>query len=164
MATLYELTDELLELMRMAEDPDIDPQTLADTMEGVTGEFTEKAEGYGRVIREVEADIEKYTKEIERLTNWKSNAVNSVKRMKDHLMMAMIATDNTKFKSDHFKFSVAKNGGLQPLHVDEIEKVPAEYIIHEPKVDTDKIRKALNDGQELPFAYFKERGQHLSIR
>ena len=45
MATLYELTDEYRMLLEMAEDPDIDLVTLNDTLEGLTGEIEDKAEG-----------------------------------------------------------------------------------------------------------------------
>lgn len=34
MNTLYELTNEYLQLLKMAEDPDVDEETLKDTMGG----------------------------------------------------------------------------------------------------------------------------------
>ena len=43
MANIYELTGELLALMDMAENDELDPQALADTMEGLAGEFDDKS-------------------------------------------------------------------------------------------------------------------------
>ena len=40
--------------------------------------------------------------------------------------------------------------------------IPDEYCRKEP--DNTKIREALKNGAELPFAVLKERGEHLSIR
>lgn len=164
MATLYELTDEYLELMSMAEDPDVDPQTFADTLEGLSGEIEYKAEGYARVLKELEADERKYNAEIDRLTLSRNRIRESMKRMKTHLMEAMIVMDKPKFSTEHFKFSVAKNGGLPPMKVDPVDNIPDEYIILERKADTDKIRQDLMFGVELPFAHLEERGTHLNIR
>ena len=41
--TLYELTDDYLALLSMVDDPDVDEQTLLDTMEGIKGELEDKA-------------------------------------------------------------------------------------------------------------------------
>ena len=51
MTTLYNLTAEYMELLAMAEEEEIDPQTLADTFESLQGEFEEKADNYAVVIK-----------------------------------------------------------------------------------------------------------------
>lgn len=56
MATLYQLTDDYLTLLELAEDPDIDEQALKDTMEGIEGALEIKAEGYAKIIRMLEGD------------------------------------------------------------------------------------------------------------
>ena len=42
--------------------------------------------------------------------------------------------------------------------------VPNDYlkVIYEP--DKDKIRQALEDGTELPFAHLEEKGKHVVIK
>lgn len=165
MATLYELTDEYRMLLEMAEDPDIDLITLNDTLEGLTGEIEDKAEGYACVIKELEAEAGKFDAEITRLTLQRDRYNSQVKRMKETLMASMIAMGKTKIPTAHFKVSVANNGGLQPLFVEpDLTKVPEEYLIREPKADNKKIRDALAKGEELAFAHLEPRGQHLSIR
>ena len=44
--TLYELTEQFQALQDMAYDPEVDEQTLKDTMEGLWGEIEDKADGY----------------------------------------------------------------------------------------------------------------------
>ena len=39
MESLYQLTDEYLQLLEMAEDPDVEPEVLKDTMEAIGGEI-----------------------------------------------------------------------------------------------------------------------------
>lgn len=55
MSTLYELTGQYLTIYEM----DIDEQTKQDTLEGMDWEedFVNKAEGYVKVIKNLEADI-----------------------------------------------------------------------------------------------------------
>jgi hypothetical protein len=57
---------------------------------------------------------------------------------------------------------VCKNGGKIPIEY--TADVPKEYCTFTPKPNGEAIRKALEDGQELEFAHFTERGEHLKIK
>lgn len=157
--TLYELTQEYQELLAMMEDPDIDPQVIADTMEGLDGEIEIKAESYIRVLKELEAESNKIDAEVKRLGNrWNTCQIN-IRKLKDTLLTSMQETGKDKIQTEHFRISVAKNGGLKPIRV--TGDVPPEFCKLEP--DNKKIREALNNGK-LEFAHFEERGVHLSVR
>ena len=162
--TLYEITGDYLRLLEMMEDQDtvMDTQVLADTLDAIEGEFEIKADGYARVIRELEADAKKYETEIRRMQGWMEVIKNRTKMIKQHLYDSMKATGKLKFKTDLFSFGIQKNGGLQPLEIVPDVEIPDEYCRKEP--DNTKIRDALKAGKELPFAVLKERGEHLSIR
>ena len=54
--TLYELTNEYKRLYDMAEEMDLSPYDLMDTLDGMDEELSKKADGYGKVIRQMEAD------------------------------------------------------------------------------------------------------------
>lgn len=86
---------------------------------------------------------------------------NNEKRLKQHLYESMKAMGKTKFKTDLFSFNIQRNGGTQPMEVDELGVAKA-YMKMVP--DNAKIRKALEEGKKLKFAELKERGEHLSIR
>lgn len=165
MATLYQITDDFLRLMELAEDPEVDPEVFADTMEGLEGELEIKAEGYACVIKELEAEAEKFDREVKRLMAQAGSIRNNVKRMKESLMHSMCELGKTKIPTEHFRISVARNGGKQPLFITpELADIPEEFLIRRPEPDKDKIREALEAGKELGFARLEERGQHLSIR
>ena len=165
METLYQLTEQYKQLLQMAEDPEIDPEVLQDTMEGLTGEIEEKAEGYVIVMKELEATEEKIDTEIKRLMKWKSACANSRKRMNNRLKETMLATGKTKLPTEHFNLSIRKNGGVQPMYVTpEIADIPEEFLIRKPVPNNDLIRKALSEGQQLEFAHMEERGTYLSIK
>ena len=162
MATLYELTNEFKELLFLAETEDLDEQTLADTLESLGYELEDKADGYAKVMRELEGQADTLKSEIGRLSNRKRLIENNIKRMKSSLYEAMKISDKTKIKTDLFSFNIAKNGGKQALDI--YDTVPEEYSVVKLEPDKDKIRQALESGEELPFAILQERGESLRIR
>ena len=161
MATLYELTGQFRELLELIEQGEIDADLLADTLEGLEGEIEIKADGYAKVIRELEGQASMLKGEIDRLSDRKSSIENNIKAMKESLEMAMRATGKVKFKTDLFSFNIQKNPPR--LVIDKPEEVPEEYLIpQEPKIDTSAIKEALKQ-QELPFAHL-EQSESLRIR
>lgn len=163
MGTLYELTGEYLQLLEMLEDADnLEEQVIKDTLEGIEGELEIKADGYARIIREMEAEAKKYEDEMERLERRCGTLRNRSRVLKDHLYNSMKQTGKLKFKTDLFSFGIQKNGGLQPMEIKEGVVIPEKYLKKEP--DNAKIREALKTGEELPFVVLKERGDHLAIR
>ena len=55
MSVLYDLTDKLTSLQRLAESGKADQKAIADTMEMVEGDFDDKAVGYVKVYVGAEA-------------------------------------------------------------------------------------------------------------
>ena len=164
--TIYELTDQYRQLLELAEDPDTDITVFRDTLEALDGEIEIKAEYYGRVIRELEGRAAALDAEIERMTKLKVAAKRSIMWMKEALQFAMEGTGKAKIKTDHFAFTIATNGGKQPMYVsDRIDDIPEDFRTYPaPVPNKDAIRAALEAGQELPFAQLQERGRSLRIR
>ena len=167
MSTLFELTQDYRQVLDMADDPEIDPQAIIDTLDSIKGEIEDKADGYARVIAELQAESEAIKKQVERLTARAKTIDNNVKAMKERLKDAMIATGKTKFKTELFSFSVRNNGGKTPLvfNVDpgdlpeEFRKTKVSYL-----PDDEAIRGFLDDGNTSEFFAYGVRGQNLSIR
>ena len=162
MSTLYSLSQEYLDLLNLLEDPDTDPEVLADTLEAVQGEMEVKMEAYGTCLKELESEKAKWEAERNRADSYVKSLESNITRMKTAIMDAIRATGDSKFKTDHFKFSIAKNGGLQPLKI--TGEVSDSFMILKPEPDTKAIRQALEEGFELPFAHLEERGVHLNVR
>lgn len=162
MGTLYEITGDYLRLLEMLEeDEDIDLQVFEDTLECIEGEFEIKSEGCAMVLKELSAEAGKYDAEIKRMTARRDSLNNRSEMLKQRLYESMKATGKLNFKTDLFGFRIQKNGGLQPIEVNEA-KVTKKYMKMVP--DNAKIRQALEDGKKLGFATLKERGDHLVIR
>lgn len=161
MATLYELTGQFRELLELVEQGEVDHEMLADTLEGLEGEIEIKADGYAKVIKELEGKTAMLKGEIERLSNRKSAIENNIKTMKESLEIAMRTTGMTKLKTDLFSFSIQKNP--PKLVIDKPEEIPEEYLIpQEPKINSKAIKDMLKE-KELPFAHL-EQSESLRIR
>lgn len=162
MSTLYQLTDAYQELLSMALDPDIDPEALADTMEGLEGEFEDKADGYAKVMKALDADAKAIREEEKRLASRRQGIERNIDRMKTALESSMRATGKTKFKTTLFSFGIQKN--LPSLKIDMPDRVPEEFLIpQEPKIDTAAIKKELKEGVVLDWCHL-EQSESLRIR
>ena len=160
--TIYELTQEYLQLLALAEDELTDPQTLDDTMEAIQGEIEDKADGYAKIMLQLYAQSDGLAKEINRLTEKKRAIDNNAKQLKNRLQQAMEATGKTKFKTDLFSFGIQKNPVA--LVIDDAEKIPEEFLIAQaPKVDNAGIKAALKAGQEFDWCHLTQT-ESLRIR
>ena len=63
MTSLYQITNEYRELENM----DLDPETLADTLESLEGEFDDKADKICHVLKNLDAQAKACFDESERL-------------------------------------------------------------------------------------------------
>lgn len=175
MESLYKLNQNFLKFKSMLEEmEEIDDELISDTMEGIEGEFHEKAEAYGIIINEFTANSKRLLEESKRLMDLADGYDKKATKLKEQLKGAMILRDDLKFQTEHFKFSVQGNGGACPLvwvsgepkTEEEIKTLPKEYqkAVTKYSVDSSAIREALDKGENLSFVSYGERGKRLSIK
>ena len=165
MATLYELTGNYLILAEMLDDPDADPITVMDTMDAIEGELDEKAENYGRIIRNLEAEAEAIRTEVDRLSRRRKTIDNNIDSLKKRLQMAMELTNRPKIDTPLFKFYIQKNAPSVVVDLDDLQDMPMEYLTyHEPTVNKAAIKDALKAGLDLRGIAHLEQSQSLRIR
>ena len=167
---LTTLLGEWQEVAQMMLDPEVDQQTVIDTLEGITGEIEVKADGYGHVIRKLELETaalkgkKEYVKGIlDQITNEEKRLNNHIEWMKTRLMETMVAIgkDEEGIKTDSFEFKVKKAGGVQKLEC--TEDVPDNFkkVIYEN--DEAKIREYLKD-HNVAWARLLPRKRSLTIK
>lgn len=160
---LYELTGELIELQDMMSE-ECDEQVLLDTLEAVEGEFDAKIEGYCKVIKNLEADAKALKEEAKRLSARQKSIENNISHMKNAMTEALRQTGRTE-AGGLLKAKIQKNGGMLPLILSEApERLPEAFRKVSYEADNEAIRKALDEGQELSFASYGERGESLRIK
>lgn len=162
--TLYDLTEEYMQVLRMAEDPEVDETALRDTLEGLSGEIEDKVDGYCGVIAQLSSDAKGLDAQIERMAAMKASLERSIRRMKQTLQSNMELIGKPKVKTPLFSVWVQKNVPSLKLDVEDSKQLPAEYLIpQDPKINTQKIKDELKAGEKLPFAHL-EQSASLRIR
>jgi hypothetical protein len=163
---IFDLTDQFLQLQERLEDPDAETDVINDTLEAVEGEIEVKAEGYAKVIRNMEGNIAAIKQEQERLAARKNLLESGIKKLKENLQQAMIATGKRKFKTDLFTFAIQKNGGKAPviLDVKDTSELPDELVRIKEEPDMDAIRKLIEKEGSCKYGHLGERGESLRIK
>lgn len=165
MATMYELTADYLEVLDLANDPDIPPEVVADTLEGIGGEIEVKAENTAKILKELEASVTASKAEEKRLAERRKQLETNAQKIKERLFDMMKTTGKVKFKTDLFSFSIQKNGGKLPvvLDVKDTSELPDDLVKITETADLEAIRELLDAG-DTRFAHYGERGESLRIK
>lgn len=166
---LYELTENYLFLQQLLEDPEADSQSITDSMEAIADAIEVKADGYAKVIRNMEGNLAAIKAEQERLSAKKNLLESGIKRLRENLQDAMIQTGKRKFKTDLFSFNIQKNGGAEPVIVDvPTEELPDDCVIITEAPDKKQLAEFLKDPEKAKyysrFAHLGERGESLRIK
>ena len=142
--TLYEMTTAAMELYELLINGEIDEQIFNDTVEGMG--VNEKLENYCKIIRQLEADVEMFKAEKDRLYKKQQAAENAAARMKNAIIDFMRVQDKRKATAGVFSISLSESKAVEI--VDE-NKIPARFLIEQaPKIDKKAIRtELLADGE-----------------
>lgn len=109
MANIYELTGELLALMDLLYDEDINEDDLLRACEAVELAIEDKADGYAKILKNMDADIRSIQSEERRLKERRQALEHRQARLKYNLESSMRAIGKTKFKTELFSFGIQKN-------------------------------------------------------
>ena len=140
-------------------------EDVAGILEVIGDEIEVKADGYARVIRNMQAYAEAYKAEEQRLADKRKKCEAGIERLKLNLFDSMKATGKEKFKTDLFSFSIQKNGGADPVIVDvETDDLPDDLVQITEKPDLKAIAKYIKETGDLSYAHFGERGESLRIK
>ena len=157
MATLYELTG----IYQQIYDMDMDDETKQDTLESIdwTEDFENKVEGYVKVIKNLDADIEVRKNEIDRLKKFNDADKSKKERMKIDLATSMELTGHEKVDTTLFKVSFRKS---EAVEVDDL-LLPEAYKVATWKADKERLKEDLKNGLEISGAELVKR-KNLNIR
>lgn len=157
MATLYDLTGQFLEIYNM----EIDDETKFDTLEAIdwTTDYENKVEGYVKVIKSLEADIEARKNEKKRLDGLNKSDQSKIDNLKAALATSMAETGQDRVDTTLFKVGFRKS---EAVVVDET-KLPKKYQVATYKPDKKTLKELLKSGKHIKGAVLEER-RNLSIR
>lgn len=109
MANIYELTGTMLTLMDHLYDEDINEDDLLRACEEVELAIEDKADGYAKILKNMDADIKSIQAEERRLKERRQALEHRQAQLKYNLESSMRAIGKTKFKTNLFSFGIQKN-------------------------------------------------------
>lgn len=162
--TLYQIAAEHAEMAQQLADMDLDPQTLADTLEGDLAAFEDKARAVACVCANLQAEAEAYAAHIKAVQAKEKSAKARVEWLKLYLLNNMQAVGVTEIKGPAIKIKIANNP--ESVEVFEPATIPAEYLRTPPppeaQPDKTAIKEAIKAGVEVPGARLT-RTQRITI-
>lgn len=126
MKTIFNITDDFLTIMRMADEMDgeITPD-IETALELNQNNLSQKATNYVGYIKTIESDIDAIDAEIKRLTALKKAKQNRVEWMRGTLANAIDVICGGKFETSIFKLSIRRNKSVDVVNEN---MVPAVFM------------------------------------
>lgn len=162
---LYQLADLYLQDLQKLADLDLDEQTVADTLEGLSGELEVKATNVAAFARNLEASAEAIKRAEVQMELRRKAIERRADRLRSYLKDNMERTGILKIEGPHFQIAIKKNPPA--VHVEALELVPAEFMKTPPPpppvLDKKAVGDALKAGRDVPGCRL-EQGTRLEIR
>ncbi len=165
--TLFELQDAYKEVAAMAENEEIDPQAVIDTLEAIAGEIEEKADNIACLIKSLDYESKAYSEEIKKLTEWKRAKEAKAARLKEYLFSSMQNLNIPKIETTRNKLSIRNNP--PKVVISNIEALKPlswawkPHYLSEADIDKTELKLHLVAGEAISGATL-EQGQSLQIK
>ena len=174
MASLYEIDERLVTLIEEQFDTEDgiiyeNASELAKKIDEVAITLDEKIENIGLYIKNLEAEVEMFKHEEDKLEKRRKTAERKIASLREYLngyLEAVYPNDSDrakwKFKTPRVVLGYRKSSSVE---VPDIEKLDKKYLKITTKVDPDKtaIKDAIKNGEEVQGAFIKDK-INLNVR
>lgn len=154
---LYEIASGyLVALEALAEMDDLPPEAIADTLEGIAGDFAQKATAVAAYVRNLELEATAIEDACRRMEQRQRALQHHADRLRQYLCREMERTGLVKVKSVELALRIQKNP--RSTIVDDENQIPDEFkeTVVTIKVLRAEIGKALKAGQPVPGAHLEQ--------
>jgi hypothetical protein len=162
-ATLYELTEDFIELEARLDVADINDEALLEWMNELSNARQDKIDAYCWLIRKLEGEVNAAEKIEFEFSEKARSRRNKIFRLKDAIKQHMQATACDKLIGKQYTVALQKSGGVAPVNIDP-ESVPRELCQVKYIPDREVIRVKLERGEYVPGASLGERGHSVRIK
>lgn len=161
MASLYELTQEFIELQDILEESggELTPE-VEQQLELNAANFKEKANNYLRVMANIDSDIAGIDSELKRLNALKKTKVNAVERLKVNLTNYLIASGTKSVDLGLFKLGLRRS---ESVDIFDMNQVPPEFTRIEVSANKVALKDYLREHPEVDWAQISVK-ENLQIR
>lgn len=164
MSALFELASEYREAHERMEATGFDAQTIADTLDGISGDLEEKAIAVAKFARNLEAETAAIMDAIADMQGRGAANVRKAQGLRKYLMDAMVASGVRKVSCPFFVVSVRETPAA--VVIDDALAIPARFLVQpeapQPRPDKRAIAEAIKS-EPVPWAHL-QKSARLDIR
>ena len=166
---LYEIADTYRAFMAAVDAGEIPEDAVADTLDGIEGEFEQKADNIACLIKELRLEAQAIKEEADRLTARQRQKQARADWLARYLQANMQATGNGKIETARNRITIKKNPvsckildedtvlGFLQLHG------MADCYKQETTIKKRELLMRLKDGEEIPGAAL-DVGERIEIK
>lgn len=162
MKSLYELSEDYLELLTQCDEDDFD---IAEALNTIETSIEEKVRNGIGLIQTLKCRAEDCDAEIKRLTRFKKTIENNLERVQANYLDNLRRIGKKKVTTPIGSMVVATSGGKLKMIIDDEEAIPVNFKFTKTVdyIDKDALRESLENGEVVEGAHLEERGQYLKI-
>ena len=165
MTSLYDIAAEYRQTADKLADLDLDEQTIADTLEGMSGALEVKAQNVVMFARNLEATATAIKEAETAMASRRKAIEHRAAGLRRYALSAMQVAGVPSIECPYFKLSVRKNPPA--VEVFDAAQIPAQFMRTPepppPAPDKKAITEAIKAGQEVPGARLVS-GERLEVR
>ena len=154
MPHLYEIVAHRAEFERLAEQGDLDPQLIMDTLESLDGELNDKAVAIGQFTRNLDATAQAVREAGKAMLDRAARLEKRAESIRSYMLYQLQFAGVSKIECPWFVIQVKHNP--PSVVIDDEAAIPAAYKVQPeppaPRPDKKAIAAALKAGEDVPGA------------
>jgi len=163
---LYELAGTYrTALAALAENEDLPPDLIRDTLDGLVGDIEVKATNVAKFVLGLEAESEAMEVAAAAMKERAARRKRRADGIRNYLLLNMQLSQIKKIECPEFTLAVRANPPA--VEIDSLAVIPPEYMVTPepppPRPDKKLLAQALKGGATIPGVWLKT-GEHLSIK
>lgn len=151
MSKLYEIANDYAKLM----DSDFEPDAIADTLEGMEGELTDKIEQLLAICKNESSYAERLKEEAKSLNERASVIQNKIENIQSYIASSLETIGKKKIRAGLHQ--VTLRAPSECVEITDASALPAEYVEYDTVIKADKlaIKHQLKAGKAVAGAQLK---------
>lgn len=155
---LYEISSEYRNASDRLVDLQLDEQTIADTLESLSGDLEAKCQNVAFIIRNMESLAEQIKQAEQQMATRRKAIENRAENIRNYLLRNMELCEISKIETPWFKISIRQNPASVVVDCDAL--IPAEFMRQPeppaPTPDKKMIKSAIESGIEVPGVHLEK--------
>lgn len=151
MSKLYEIANDYAKLM----DSDFEPDAIADTLEGMEGELTDKIEQLLAICKNESSYAERLKEEAKSLNERAAVIQNKIENIQSYIASSLETIGKKKIRAGLHQ--VTLRAPSECVEITDASALPAEYVEYDTIIKADKlaIKHQLKAGKPVAGAQLK---------